>query len=117
MKGKKYYSVVADNGLMVSNNWEQVIRMRKYFRGDKCKGYKSKEDAIIATKTEYNEQHEFTKYFGEIILNEPYFSKNMNKEGNDDSFTEGYKASPTINAIPMVRFEPDFDKDNLSKQQ
>lgn len=109
MKGKKYYAISADNGLMVSNNWDQVLRMRKYFRGDKCKGYKSKEDAIIATRTEYNEQHMFTKYFGDIILNEPYFSKNMHKENSGNTYPKAYRASPDINPIPMVIFEPNID--------
>ena len=77
MKGNKYYSIVADNGLMVSNSCGKVLTMRKYFRGDTCKSYSSKQDAIMAARTEYNKRHEFSKYYGEIEINKPYFTKDF----------------------------------------
>ena len=73
----KYYAVYADNGLMVANNWGHVVRMRKYFRGDRCKSYKSKQDAIIAARIEYNKRHEYAKYYGQIEMNKPYFTKDF----------------------------------------
>jgi len=78
MKNKsKYYSVAADNGFMVANNWDQVKKLRVYFRGDDCKSYKSKEDAIEATREKYNDRHEYVKYYGEIVINKPYFAKDI----------------------------------------
>lgn len=77
MKGKKYYSLIADNGFMVSNSWDHVREMRDYFRGNKEKGYKSREDAVIATVTGFNERHEHIKYQGDVVVNKPYFTKDF----------------------------------------
>jgi len=77
MKGKKYYAVNADNGFLCSNNWDQVKRLHKYFRGDNCEGFKSKEDAIMATRQRYNENHIVHRYIGEIIMNIPRFTKDF----------------------------------------
>lgn len=95
---KKYYAVIAENGFMVANNWNLVIKMHKYFRGEKCKGYKSKEDAIIAARTGFNNCHEFIKYDGEIKLNTPYFSKNMLNiiPNNNDNLSFISKSIPMI---------------------
>lgn len=102
---KKYYAVVATNGFMVANNWKTVEIMSKYFRGEKCKGYKSKEDAIIAARTEFNNSHEFVKYYDEIKLNTPYFSKNMINmkiiiPNNKDNLSYISKSTPMITIEP-----------------
>lgn len=77
MKGRKYYALYADNGFLFTNKWEMVIRMRQYFRGDQCKSYKSKEDAIIATRRGYNDKHLYQTFIGEIELNIPRFTKDF----------------------------------------
>jgi hypothetical protein len=77
MKSKKYYSLIADNGFMVANSWDRVLEMQRYFRGNREKGYKSREDAIIAAITGFNERHEHIKYQGEVVVNKPYFTKDF----------------------------------------
>jgi hypothetical protein len=90
MKGKKYYAVIADNGFMVSNSWEYVLKMRLYFRGDNAVGFRSREDAIMAARTEFNERHEHVKYYGEVIVNKPYFSKDIGSPPISTSMVEFY---------------------------
>ncbi len=80
MKSKKYYAVYADNGFLCSNNWGQVVKMQKYFHGDRCKGYKSKDDAMIATKQGYNEIHILSQFIGHIELNIPRFTKDFTED-------------------------------------
>ena len=77
MKGKKYYAVYADNGFLCASKWELVIKMRQYFRGDRCKSYKSKEDAIYATLQGYYDIHISQKFIGDIELNIPRFTKDF----------------------------------------
>jgi hypothetical protein len=80
MKTKKYYAVYADNGFLCTDKWDMVLRMKQYFRSDRCKSYKSKEDAINATINGYNEIHDLQIYIGEIELNKPRFTKDFNED-------------------------------------
>lgn len=77
MKAEKYYSVYAKNGFLCTNKWDKVLKMRQYFRGDQCKSYEKKEDAINATRNGYNEIHDTHYYIGEIELNKPRFRKDF----------------------------------------
>lgn len=88
MKGKKYYALVADNGFMVANSWDHVLEMRRYFLGNKEKSYKSREDAIIAATTGFNDRHEHVKYQGDVVLNKPYFAKDFSSTPSSTSMVK-----------------------------
>ncbi len=88
MKGKKYYTLIADNGFMVANSWDRVLEMQRYFRGNREKSYKSREDAIIAATTGFNDRHELVKYQGEVVVNKPYFAKDFVSTPRSTSMVE-----------------------------
>lgn len=80
MKAKKYYAVYADNGFLCTNSWDKVLKMRQYFRGDRCVSYKLEKDAINATINGYNEIHDLQLYIGEVELNKPRFTKDFKED-------------------------------------
>lgn len=109
MKGKKYYAVVADNGFLCSSSWEQVERMKIYFRGFFCIGYKSKEDAMMATRQGYNDRHMSHMFIGEIDVNIPRFTKDFLSSEMlvlDMSYKKSGHVTTTQlkQPIPMVEF-------------
>lgn len=87
-----YYAIVANNGLAVVNEWFRVEKAGKYFRGENNKGYKCKEEAIMAARANYNDRHEYAKYYGEIEVNKLYFTKNFTPK----DMTQPYPVSMVI---------------------
>lgn len=68
MKGtKRYYAVWASNGLAVFDNWAGVLSSRKYLRSDKVKKYPTMFEAIHAAISNYNDEHEYSKYPGKQL--------------------------------------------------